>query len=61
MKTIEIIRAVIFDLDGLMIDSERLALKVWWDFLTEYGHSLSDAEYRKMIGMDARTSAFYVQ
>ena len=31
------IQAIIFDLDGLMINSERLSVDVWRDFLGEYG------------------------
>lgn len=55
------IHAVIFDLDGLMIDSEQLSLRVWCDFLAEYGTSLSESQYKSMIGMDAQASAAYVK
>lgn len=55
------IHAVIFDLDGLMIDSEQISLRVWRHFLAEYGTSLSESQYKTMIGMDAQASAAYVK
>ncbi len=39
------INTVIFDLDGLLIDSERIWYKAWNDFLGLYGHSFSLEEY----------------
>ncbi len=61
MVTKEGIQAVIFDLDGLMIDSERLALEVWRDFLAEYGKELTLADYRKLIGTESLSSAQFVR
>jgi len=46
------IQAVILDLDGLMVDSEPLSHKAWQVFLGEYGYSLDEYEYRKMIGIE---------
>ena len=48
----ETIRAVVLDLDGVMVDSETIALKMWYEFLANYGKALSDAEYRQMVGME---------
>jgi len=47
------IQAVIFDLDGLMIDSEPLSKKAWNMLLAEYDQELSDAEFRSTIGLDS--------
>jgi sugar-phosphatase len=47
------IQAVIFDLDGLMIDSEPLSKKAWKLLLAEYDQDLSDAEFRLTIGLDS--------
>jgi HAD superfamily hydrolase (TIGR01509 family) len=55
------IKAAIFDLDGLMIDSERISLRVWRGFLDEFGRSLSDDAYREMIGMNTHASAAHVK
>jgi beta-phosphoglucomutase-like phosphatase (HAD superfamily) len=42
--------AVIFDMDGLMIDSEPIALEVWRDLVAEYDRELTDELYRQVIG-----------
>jgi HAD superfamily hydrolase (TIGR01509 family) len=45
------IEAVVFDLDGLLIDSEGLAAQAWRQALATYGAMLSDAEIDAMFGM----------
>lgn len=47
------IQAVIFDLDGLMIDSEPLSKVAWKLLLAEYDQELSDEEFRSTIGLDS--------
>lgn len=42
--------AVIFDMDGLMLDTERMARKAWKRALSEEGFSIDDAEYLRLIG-----------
>lgn len=41
------IKAVIFDLDGLLIDSEIISYKIYQELLHEYGYSFSRDEYAK--------------
>ncbi len=42
--------AVIFDMDGLMVDSEPLAQAGWRLALAEYGYTLSDDLYMQVLG-----------
>jgi HAD superfamily hydrolase (TIGR01509 family) len=49
---------VLFDLDGVLIRSEELALKAWNEFLGGFGWELSDEHFKRMIGSD--DSAGYV-
>lgn len=39
------IKAVIFDLDGLLIDSEIVSYKIYKQILNQFGHSFSIEEY----------------
>lgn len=43
--------AVVFDLDGLMVDTEPLAREAWRQVLVAYGRSLDDDLFAKMIGL----------
>lgn len=45
------IQAVIFDLDGLMVDSEPLAKEAWRAFLAGYGHTLDGEMVNAMLGL----------
>lgn len=51
------IQGVLFDLDGVLIRSEELALQAWNEFLAESGRSLSQEQYTNMIG-EADTAGF---
>jgi len=61
MNITENISAVVLDLDGVMVDSETIALEMWREFLALYGKALSDAEYRQMVGMEPRKTAIFVR
>ncbi|MGE5357793.1 MAG: HAD family hydrolase [Bacteroidales bacterium] len=45
------LRAVIFDMDGLLIDSEPLAKSAWRDTARLHGGELSDALFDRMLGL----------
>jgi HAD superfamily hydrolase (TIGR01509 family) len=44
------IQAVIFDIDGLMLDSERVSQRSWTQVMKAAGYQLSEEIYLKMIG-----------
>jgi len=44
-------RAVIFDCDGTLVDSEPLARTAWERSLAPYGYAIDDAEYAGLIGL----------
>jgi len=53
-------RAVIFDLDGLMVNTEHLVFKAYQQLLEPHGLSLSEADARAMLGLDIEDTARYV-
>jgi HAD superfamily hydrolase (TIGR01509 family) len=55
-------RAVIFDCDGTLVDSEPLARVAWDRSLAPYGYAIDDAEYAGVLGMPyARVHAFFAE
>ncbi len=50
------VEAFIFDLDGLMVNSEELSLIAWRRVLAPYGKSLDEHDYFVLIGQDSRAS-----
>lgn len=48
------ISAVIFDVDGLMLDTERLAFGAWTKALEERGYHLEYPDYIKLVGRSVR-------
>ncbi|MCB0064606.1 MAG: HAD family phosphatase [Caldilineaceae bacterium] len=57
MQPKPIIRAVIFDMDGLMLDTERLAQEAWQQAGADLGYDLPDEIYRLAIGRTAQATA----
>ncbi len=49
--------AIIFDMDGLMVNTEPLSRRAWQQVLQPYGHQLSDAVYQQIIGRRIDASA----
>src|SRR4030042_1188682 len=45
------IRAVLFDMDGLIIDSEPLAKKAWQQTVAPFGLTIDEAMFGKMLGL----------
>ena len=50
MRSMSECKAIIFDMDGLMIDTERLALKAWQLAGTDFGFPISDEIFITMVG-----------
>lgn len=51
-----LIRAIIFDMDGLMLDTERIAQQAWQQAGTDLGYTLPDEIYRQAIGRTAQAT-----
>jgi len=54
------VEAVIFDLDGLMVDSEPLAKQAWRMLLARYGHTLDQEIINAMLGLRLADSSLLV-
>ena len=52
--------AAIFDLDGLMIDSEPLQMQAWNEYLHRYELELDEYELRNILGKRASDAAEYI-
>ena len=50
----EPIAAVIFDMDGLMLDSQRLARRAWRRACADWGYDLTDGVYLQVVGRTVR-------
>jgi HAD superfamily hydrolase (TIGR01509 family) len=55
------IEAIIFDLDGLMVDSEPLARQAWRALLAEHGHTLDRETFNAMLGLRLMDSSRLVK
>lgn len=51
------LQAIVFDLDGLMVDSEPLAYRAWQQALRPLGHEMSEATFGRLIGHRLAESA----
>jgi len=50
------LQAVVFDMDGLMLDTERIALECWTATATELGWELARETCLKLVGLDQHES-----
>lgn len=57
IATKDAIQAVVFDLDGLLIDSEPLQLRAWDAYLRQHGAELSPELLQRMLGLRLVDSA----
>ena len=48
--------AAIFDMDGLLIDSERAIMRAWLTAAREHGAPLAEAQFLQVVGRAARES-----
>jgi len=48
---------IIFDMDGLMVNTEPLSRRAWSDLLAGFGFKLDDGVYGRMIGLRSDESA----
>lgn len=48
--------AAVFDMDGLLIDSERALLRVWTAIAEEMGLALTQADFVRMVGLGSDES-----
>jgi HAD superfamily hydrolase (TIGR01509 family) len=46
------IRAVVLDMDGLMLDTEGISQTAWRKTLSEKGMSITEGQYRQLIGIN---------
>ena len=54
------IKAVIFDFDGLMIESESIAYQVWCEVLGQFGRNFTEEIYHNLIGREPFESIDYL-
>ena len=56
------IKAIIFDLDGVIFDTERLYLEVWKEIFFKYGYKLEDEVYFSVMGKGRkRVKEIYIE
>jgi beta-phosphoglucomutase len=51
----EMIEAIFFDFNGIIIDDERLQMAAYQEVLKDHGVELTEAQYFSALGMDDRT------
>ncbi|MCZ8112562.1 MAG: HAD hydrolase-like protein [Alphaproteobacteria bacterium] len=50
------LRAALFDMDGTLVDSERVTLNAWMESSQELGLPLDPAKYSRFIGLNEEES-----
>lgn len=55
------VQGVIFDMDGLMLDTETVSLRAWLAASTELGHTLPASLWHDIIGMNHAGSQAYLR
>lgn len=54
-----VVKAVIFDLDGVLLDSEWIGFQVWQEMVASYGGRLDDSAFAGIVGLSNEDSAEY--
>lgn len=55
------IQCLIFDLDGLLVDSEPLARQVWEKVVGQYDRVLDDQTYSRIVGLRLEETSCFLQ
>lgn len=45
------IKGIIFDVDGVIFDTERMSSDFWTKTMKKYGYEMGDAEYCQVMGL----------
>lgn len=61
MKPTQSIAAVIFDLDGLMIDSEEISYQIVQEYAAEFNITFTREDYSHLVGRDTESSGEYLR
>jgi len=61
MKPIQTIAAVIFDLDGLMIDSEEVSFQILRKYAAEFDIEFTRQDYAHLVGRDTESSGAFLR
>jgi HAD superfamily hydrolase (TIGR01509 family) len=56
IEELEMIKGVIFDMDGLMFDTERISISAWKYAALQMGHTLPDDFFFKILGTNMKTT-----
>lgn len=51
------IKAVIFDMDGLMFDTERLSKELWQELAQKRGYNFEEDFFDRMVGLDLEATS----
>jgi beta-phosphoglucomutase-like phosphatase (HAD superfamily) len=54
------VSAIIFDMDGLMLDTERIARMAWLRAMAELGYDFPDQVYRNIVGITVSDAERYL-
>ncbi len=61
MQLPDTLQAVLFDMDGLLLDTERLARDIWYAVAREQGYELTDAIYLPILGTNVAGTKRIIQ
>jgi HAD superfamily hydrolase (TIGR01509 family) len=53
--------AIIFDMDGLMVDTEPLSQDIWSQIVSRYGVTLDESVYARMVGLRSSESVHIIR